>query len=617
MAFHSHRISVDLTQPLLSYDTGWPDSRQWDDLPLNVALGCCNDADSLAPGNCSVSLQDLELPPDPPFAWNEEPASQQFTWQATSSPVQSVPALQQVVHRNGHLVSEAGAATGLRSFMTAVGDSSHSDAVSEQGVGNGMLHQQQYMAPAASQAGQAQAGSLAQQQGNDNTMSWDGYVLSCLQSGAGSDDAELPSSSGNREVTGCDAALGKEASYNSCQSSVGAGLSAGALSEYLIFASGTGPPLAMGDGPVTGFGPGPPPGGCFTAADVLQLATAREPGFGDCRFLVQHSDKRQQQACQLAKAEPLPVRGSPLPVQPGMEAVPPSDSGPFDLQRFFSGDVPPFVAPAPLMDACGNEIDGAGPAQATLRQQLLSCAALHLQEMLNKSGTGGGWDGGECADNAPQEQQQAEPVAEPQPTLAKLLTDAITRAASQQAQPEPQAPAQPLGVSSVDMAQRLLIAHLARANTMPAATCSKAGLPDGLPGHVVLDAAGRACSLPVGAQLLPHGLPESACHTALSARLTSVTGTQTALSRQRCLERYRLKKARRLYTKKIRYHMRKVNADKRPRVKGRFVKAADMGPLVQAAGQEGVAEEMLLCPGVDLDMDGDDMGLLTGHSDDE
>ncbi|EFJ40510.1 hypothetical protein VOLCADRAFT_69449, partial [Volvox carteri f. nagariensis] len=44
------------------------------------------------------------------------------------------------------------------------------------------------------------------------------------------------------------------------------------------------------------------------------------------------------------------------------------------------------------------------------------------------------------------------------------------------------------------------------------------------------------------------------------------------------LERYREKKARRLYTKKIRYQLRKINADKRPRIKGRFVKKVRRKP---------------------------------------
>lgn len=39
-----------------------------------------------------------------------------------------------------------------------------------------------------------------------------------------------------------------------------------------------------------------------------------------------------------------------------------------------------------------------------------------------------------------------------------------------------------------------------------------------------------------------------------------------------CVERYKEKRKKRLYSKTIRYTMRKINAEKRPRVKGRFVK---------------------------------------------
>ena len=41
--------------------------------------------------------------------------------------------------------------------------------------------------------------------------------------------------------------------------------------------------------------------------------------------------------------------------------------------------------------------------------------------------------------------------------------------------------------------------------------------------------------------------------------------------RQDCLRRYREKKARRMYTKLVRYQLRKINADRRPRIKGRFI----------------------------------------------
>lgn len=54
------------------------------------------------------------------------------------------------------------------------------------------------------------------------------------------------------------------------------------------------------------------------------------------------------------------------------------------------------------------------------------------------------------------------------------------------------------------------------------------------------------------------------------------------LARHASLERYRLKKARRCAVKKIRYVKRKVNADKRPRIKGRFIKAENAADLLSA-----------------------------------
>lgn len=47
------------------------------------------------------------------------------------------------------------------------------------------------------------------------------------------------------------------------------------------------------------------------------------------------------------------------------------------------------------------------------------------------------------------------------------------------------------------------------------------------------------------------------------------------LQRYECLRRYREKKARRMYTKQVRYQLRKINADKRPRIKGRFIKKGE------------------------------------------
>lgn len=64
-------------------------------------------------------------------------------------------------------------------------------------------------------------------------------------------------------------------------------------------------------------------------------------------------------------------------------------------------------------------------------------------------------------------------------------------------------------------------------------------------------------------------------------------------TRAACLARYRQKKAVRSYSKNIRYHMRKVNADRRPRVKGRFIKASAVAEVAEALNNEMDAEESL------------------------
>ncbi|XP_062233127.1 zinc finger protein CONSTANS-LIKE 16-like [Phragmites australis] len=54
--------------------------------------------------------------------------------------------------------------------------------------------------------------------------------------------------------------------------------------------------------------------------------------------------------------------------------------------------------------------------------------------------------------------------------------------------------------------------------------------------------------------------------------------------REARVSRYREKRRTRLFSKKIRYEVRKLNAEKRPRVKGRFVKRATAGGSVAVAG---------------------------------
>ncbi|XP_040378782.1 zinc finger protein CONSTANS-LIKE 16-like [Oryza brachyantha] len=61
----------------------------------------------------------------------------------------------------------------------------------------------------------------------------------------------------------------------------------------------------------------------------------------------------------------------------------------------------------------------------------------------------------------------------------------------------------------------------------------------------------------------------------LGAAVTAVTGGE----REARVSRYREKRRTRLFAKKIRYEVRKLNAEKRPRMKGRFVKRAALPPL--------------------------------------
>lgn len=58
-------------------------------------------------------------------------------------------------------------------------------------------------------------------------------------------------------------------------------------------------------------------------------------------------------------------------------------------------------------------------------------------------------------------------------------------------------------------------------------------------------------------------------------------------ARQQSLERYRDKKARRFNNStKVRYEMRKVNADKRPRIKGRFVKPEELQSYLKSIPED-------------------------------
>eukprot|EP00775_Hariotina_reticulata_P012500 gene12500-12635_t len=73
--------------------------------------------------------------------------------------------------------------------------------------------------------------------------------------------------------------------------------------------------------------------------------------------------------------------------------------------------------------------------------------------------------------------------------------------------------------------------------------------------------------------------------TVAAAASSAVTGSSSdevfVRTRAQALARYREKRARRVHGKMIRYHLRKVNADNRPRVKGRFVKKSELLAMMQ------------------------------------
>ena len=68
--------------------------------------------------------------------------------------------------------------------------------------------------------------------------------------------------------------------------------------------------------------------------------------------------------------------------------------------------------------------------------------------------------------------------------------------------------------------------------------------------------------------------------------MTAVTGGE----REARVSRYREKRRTRLFAKKIRYEVRKLNAEKRPRMKGRFVKRSSLPPLPRPPPAAAAAE---------------------------
>eukprot|EP00198_Chlamydomonas_reinhardtii_P011258 XP_001700595.1 predicted protein [Chlamydomonas reinhardtii] len=98
-------------------------------------------------------------------------------------------------------------------------------------------------------------------------------------------------------------------------------------------------------------------------------------------------------------------------------------------------------------------------------------------------------------------------------------------------------------------------------------------------------------SLPAPAlTLITLSLPSLCPCAETSAAADEPQQQQVVMVKQEpCLERYRQKKARRHYSKKIRYQLRKINADKRPRIKGRFVKKDELASFLATQRGGGAA----------------------------
>lgn len=107
-------------------------------------------------------------------------------------------------------------------------------------------------------------------------------------------------------------------------------------------------------------------------------------------------------------------------------------------------------------------------------------------------------------------------------------------------------------------------------------------------GHAGSSAAAAVTELP--ARPAHHAAAGEAAAAAAGSAAAASGGEGFVRTRTEALARYRAKRARRSHTKIIRYHLRKVNADKRPRIKGRFVKKAELGKMAVAEAVIGSAD---------------------------
>jgi len=80
--------------------------------------------------------------------------------------------------------------------------------------------------------------------------------------------------------------------------------------------------------------------------------------------------------------------------------------------------------------------------------------------------------------------------------------------------------------------------------------------------------------------------PSCGSPTSSMSDMNNMSSEHTLLNRVARLERYKEKRRTRQFSKKIRYTVRKLNAERRPRVKGRFVKQGENSDDAEAASPE-------------------------------
>lgn len=108
-------------------------------------------------------------------------------------------------------------------------------------------------------------------------------------------------------------------------------------------------------------------------------------------------------------------------------------------------------------------------------------------------------------------------------------------------------------------------------------------------GLMTIRRPGIETAAATAAAMMNHHVSATSGSTAALPMLGVPIGSTRAAS----LERYRQKKASRSYSKHIRYHMRKVNADRRPRVKGRFIKASVIDEAAEKLNNQMDAGEVV------------------------